>query len=238
MKKYGGGADSQSFVPENTSSSKGGAKFNFSKHVPFDYSKFKEGQQNQTAMSATDCHDMSCLKAWRAAQLSRVSEYGPYVPKVGKDAESDQIKDQYETNKKRIQVEEAATAKAAEVNATTTQEAATAKAAEVDATTTHKAATAKAAEVSATTTHKAATAKAAEVDAAAREPAAVVTVPPTPTEVLSASPVEESRGLDPARWVVLGSVTLVAAGMAVRAARARPLSSLQEDPDQAYLALA
>jgi len=234
MKKYGGGADWQSFVPENTNSSNGGAKFNFSKYVPFDYSKFKEGQQNQTATSATDCHDMSCLKAWRAAQMARVKEYGEYVPKVGRDAESKAINDQYETNKKRIQEEE----EAAEVNATTTQEAATAKAAEVDATTTHKAATAKAAEVSATTTHKAATAKAAEVDAAAREPAAVVTVPPTPTEVLSASPVEESRGLDPARWVVLGSVTLVAAGMAVRAARARPLSSLQEDPDQAYLALA
>jgi len=222
MKKYGGGADSQSFVPENTSSSKGGAKFNFSKHVPFDHSKFKEGQQNQTAMSATDCHDMSCLKAWRAAQLSRVSEYGPYVPKVGKDAESDQIKDQYETNKKRIQVEEAATAKAAEVNATTTQEAATAKAAEVYA----------------TTTQEAATAKVVKVSAADREPAAVGTVPATPAGGLSASPVEESRGLDPGRWVVLGSVALVAAGMAVRAARARPLSSLPEDPDQAYLALA
>merc|ERR1719401_2781673 len=85
-----------------------------------------------------------------------------------------------------------------------------------------------------------ATAKVVEVNAtaAARDPLAVGTTA-APAEVLSASPVAESRGVDPARWVVLGSVMVITVGMAVRAVRARARSSLpEEEPDQAYLALA
>jgi len=281
MKKYGSGADWQSFVPKNTNSSAGGADFNFSSYVPSEYSKYMEGQQNQTAMSATDCHDMSCLKAWKAAQLSQVDKYAQFAPKAGQDAWSDQIKDQYETNKKRILVEENATVISRPVTepwwlvqGVTPQGPPRAEGgaefsrfspaqqehfgidaqgevqdrAEFD-----KAMAALEAEQKHNTTvagtegerehaREAATAaKAVEVNATAvaRDPLAVGTTPVAPSESLSASPVGESRGVDLARWVVLGSVMLVAAGMAVRAARVRPLSSLpEEDPDQAYLALA
>merc|ERR1740121_2861656 len=253
----------------NMSSSAGGADYNFSSYVPFNYSKYTEGQQKQTAMSATDCHDISCLKAWREARLSQVDKYSQFAPKVGQDAWSDQIQDQYETNKKRIQMEDNATMishpvkepwwlihgvtpeglpKAeggAEfsrfspaqqehfgVNAKgeVQDQAKFDKAiAAVDAEKTHKTSAAgtegetehskeersKAASVTMgerNHSKEAATAKVVEVNAtaAARDPLAVGAVSAAPAEALSTSPVEESRGVDLVRWVVLGSVMLVA----------------------------
>jgi len=227
VQKYISGADWQRFVPRNTSSSAGGARFNHSGYAPFDYSKYTEqGQQNQT-MSATDCHDMSCLKAWRAARMSTVHKSSQLAPEAGQDAWSAQIEDEYETNKNRIQVEENATMHPVqgERNHSIMGERNHSNVTMGERNHSKEAARAKVVEVNAT--------------AAARDPLPVGTVTAAPAEDLSASPVEESRGVGPARWVVLGSVMLVAVGVAVRAARARPLSSLpEEDPNQAYLALA
>jgi len=288
MKKYGSGADWQSLVPKNTSSSAGGASFNFSGYVPFNYSKYQEGQPEQTAVSATDCQDMGCLRAWRAAELSQVDKYSKFAPRAGQDAWSDQIRGQYETNKKRIQeratlishpVQEPwwlihavtpdgppeteggavfsrfspaqqerfgvdakgrvqdrarfdrAIAALEAARARNTTAARTMAGAEHSQEERSKAATATTGE--SRHSREAASAKAVEVRAAAG------TVRAAPAEGLSASPVGEGGGVGPARWVVLGSALLVFVGVAVRAGRARPLGSLpEEDPEQAYLALA
>jgi len=273
MKKYG---DWQSLVPGNESSGAGGAGFNFSRYVSFNYSKYmqEESQQNDTVMSATDCHDMSCLEAWRAAQMSRVDKYTEYAPKVGHDIWSNLIKDQYETNKKRIlsELQENGTilgpvqepwwlvhgvtpdgTPEAEGGATLSRFSAAQQEhfginakgevqdkakfdkaiAALDAKKHHNA-----------TAHNTKTAEEAHKSSVTvtrdeRNHSKVGTVLAAPAEGLSASPVEESRGAVPARWVVMGFVMLIAVGVAVRAARARPLSSLsEEDPNQAYLALA
>lgn len=303
MQKFG---DWQSFVPappnQANSENGSGAGFNFSGYVPFNHSKYMhedESRHNQTVMSATECHDMSCLEAWRAAQMSHVDKYSHYAPKVGQDAWSNLIKDQYETNKKRILLElqenvtilhpvqepwwlihgvtpdgtpeavggatfsrfSAAQQEHFGINAKgeVQDQAKFDKAiAALDAKNNHNTAAPnttaaeEAHNISVTVTRdernhskEAAAARDVEDNATAAASAtaaraAVGTVlAAASAEGLSASPAEESRGVDPTRWVVLGCAMLVAAGVAVRAARARPLGGVpEEDPYQVYLALA